>query len=281
MNAVVQLEPRAVAQQQPAGRMAVADIISHVATVQEVMRAVMKPEVHYGRIPGAGDKPTLFKAGAEVLCMVFRIADSYQVEDLSTADCIRYRVTCTGTHQSSGTVMGAGLGEASSGEEKHKWRKAVCDEEWNETPPNLRRNKYAKAKGGGFYQQKQVRTEPADLANTVLKMACKRAKIAMVLNVTAASDMFSQDLEDMDDALRDHLSRHPDEARAEPTAPATWPDDAFDKQMPKFKGALDKGRSVEDVIAWAETKGSLTDAQKQRIREAAPQSTNTETAPQE
>jgi hypothetical protein len=241
----------------------------------------MKEGVHYGKIPGAGDKPTLLKPGAEVLCMSFRIADSYLAEDLSTPDMIRYRVTCTGSHQLSGTVLGSGLGEASSSEEKYKWRKAVCDEEWDETPAHLRRNKYAKAKGGGFYMQKQVRTEPADLANTVLKMANKRAKIAMVLNVTAASDMFSQDLEDMDEALRDHLARHPDDAQPEqPAAPATWPDEAFDKQLPKFKAALDKGRSPDDVIAWAETKGQLTEAQKQRIRDAAPAAAN-ETPPAE
>jgi hypothetical protein len=213
--------------------------------------------------------------------MSFRIADSYLVEDLSTPDMIRYRVTCTGSHQLSGTVLGSGLGEASSSEEKYKWRKAVCDEEWDETPAHLRRNKYAKAKGGGFYMQKQVRTEPADLANTVLKMANKRAKIAMVLNVTAASDMFSQDLEDMDEALRDHLARHPDDAQPEqPAAPATWPDEAFEKQLPKFKAALDKGRSADDVIAWAETKGQLTEAQKQRIRDVAPAAAN-ETPPAE
>jgi hypothetical protein len=255
MNAVVQLEPRAVAHQ-PAGRMAVADIISHVATVQEVMRAVMKPEVHYGKIPGAGNKPTLFKAGAEVLCMVFRIADSYQVEDLSTPDCIRYRVTCTGTHQTTGTVMGAGLGEASSGEEKYKWRKAVCDEEWEDTPANLRRLKYGKAQGGGFYKQKQVRTEPADLANTILKMANKRAKIAMVLNVTAASDMFSQDLEDMDDALRDHLARHPDDqggdsagGEARPAEKKPFPAESFAASMPAFQKAVNKGKTPGDVLA--------------------------------
>lgn len=276
MNALVQQESRAIASTAAAGRMAVSDIISHVATVQEVMRAVMKPEVHYGKIPGAGDKPTLLKAGAEVLCMVFRIADEYRVEDLSTPEVVRYRVTCIGKHQFSGAVLGEGMGEASSGEEKYKWRKAVCDEEWNETPANLRRVKHARGRNNSFYKVNQVRTEPADIANTVLKMANKRAKMAMVLNVTAASDCFSQDLEDMDEALRDHLARHPDEAPApasDPQAPATWPDDAFDKQLPKFKGALEKGRSLDDVIAWAETKGQLTEAQKQRIRDAAPQPT--------
>ena len=279
MNAVVPFESRALAHQQSSGRMAVADIISHVATVQEVMRAVMKPEVHYGKIPGAGDKPTLLKAGAEVLCMVFRIADSYQVEDLSTSDSIRYRVTCIGTHQATGIVMGAGLGEASSNEEKYKWRKAVCKEEWDETPANLRRVKHARGKGGTFYKVDQIRTEPADIANTVLKMANKRAKMAMVLNVTAASDCFAQDLEDMDEALRDHLARHVDDApAAEPQQPAglpVWPDEVFAQKITGFQKAIAGGKSAEDVIAWAETKGQLTEEQKAKLR--APLPANNET----
>jgi hypothetical protein len=269
MNAVVELKPQggALAQSSAAGRMAVADIISHVATVQEVMRAVMKPEVHYGKIPGAGDKPTLLKAGAEVLCMVFRIADEYRVEDLSTADMVRYRVTCIGKHQVSGAVLGEGMGEASSGEEKYKWRKAVCDEEWDETPANLRRVKHARGKGGTFYKAKQVRTEPADIANTVLKMANKRAKMAMVLNVTAASDCFSQDLEDMDEALRDHLARHGEDIQPEqPQGPPVWPDEAFDKQLPKLLKALADGKPLADIISWLETKGQLTDAQKAKLQ---------------
>lgn len=273
MNAVVELKPQgALAAGGSQGRMAVAEIISHVATVQEVMKAVMKPEVHYGRIPGAGDKPTLLKAGAEVLCMVFRIADEYRVEDLSTPDMVRYRVTCIGRHQITGAVLGEGMGEASSGEEKYKWRKAVCKEEWDETPANLRRVKHARGKGGSFYKVDQVRTEPADIANTVLKMANKRAKMAMVLNVTAASDCFSQDLEDMDEALRDHLARHGEEPQAEATAPQeppTWPDDVFDKQLPKFLKAIASGKTVDEIVAWAETKGKLTDAQKAKLQPPA------------
>ena len=275
MNAPVTQEQRALAHAQQAGRMAVADIISHVSTVQEVMRAVMKPDVHYGKIPGAGDKPTLLKAGAEVLCMVFRIADSYEVTDLSTSDCIRYRVNCIGTHQASGIVMGSGLGEASSNEEKYKWRKAVCDEEWDETPANMRRVKHARGKGGTFYKAKQVRTEPADIANTVLKMANKRAKMAMVLNVTAASDCFAQDLEDMDEALREHLTRRGEEsqhaeavtpAQAQPAGPEPWPDDKLDQRKAKAQEWAAAGKSADEVIAFLATKGALSEAQKARVR---------------
>jgi hypothetical protein len=189
---------------QPQGRMSVAEVTQHAIAVQEIMQAVMKEGEHYGKIPGT-DKPTLYKAGAEKLCMTFRIADEYSVEDLSTDDNIRYRVVCRGRHQLSGVELGSGMGECSTGEEKYRWRKAVCKEEFEATPAAMRRVKYGR-KSGGFYTSEQVRTEPSDLANTVLKMACKRAKMAMVLNVTAASDCFTQDLEDLDSTLAQHLA---------------------------------------------------------------------------
>lgn len=204
MNAVVEVDAASMVPARSANP--TAEVVAHAKTVQQVMQAVMKPNVHYGAIPGAGDKPTLLKSGAEVLCMTFRIADRYEVTDLSSPGVIRYRVNCVGEHQQTGTPLGSGLGECSTDEEKYRWRKAVCDEEFDITPETMRRLKFGRKGGGGHYTVKQVRTEPADLANTVLKMACKRAKIAMVLNVTAASDMFSQDLEDLDAELVRHLA---------------------------------------------------------------------------
>ena len=202
MNAVVEVDTASMVPARSANP--TAEVVAHAKTVQQVMQAVMKPNVHYGTIPGAGDKPTLLKSGAEVLCMTFRIADRYEVSDLSNNGVIRYRVNCIGEHQSSGSTLGSGLGECSTDEEKYRWRKAVCNEEFAATAEAHRRMKFGR-KQGGHYTVQQVRTEPADLANTVLKMACKRAKIAMVLNVTAASDMFSQDLEDLDAELVRHL----------------------------------------------------------------------------
>lgn len=211
MNAVVEVEAASMVPARSANP--TAEVVAHAKTVQQVMQAVMKPNVHYGAIPGAGDKPTLLKSGAEVLCMTFRIADRYDVSDLSRDGVIRYRVSCIGEHQQTGMPLGSGLGECSTDEEKYRWRKAVCDEEFEATPETMRRLKFGRKGGGGHYTVKQVRTEPADLANTVLKMACKRAKIAMVLNVTAASDMFSQDLEDLDAELVRHLAE--DERQAQ------------------------------------------------------------------
>lgn len=178
-----------------------AEIRTHVQRIQEVMQAVMIKDTHYGVIPGTG-KPTLYKAGSEVLLTTFRLAVDPVVEDLSDGDHIRFRVVARGVHQGSGVLIGAGVGEASTAEEKYCWRDAVCPEEWEATDPSRRRVKYAKGREG-HYTRSQVRTNPADLANTVLKMAKKRAQIDLCLTALAASDIFTQDLEDLPDDLRD------------------------------------------------------------------------------
>lgn len=175
---------------------------AEVNLVQEVMKAVMKEGTHYGTIPGT-PKPSLWKPGAEVLAATFHIAPSFVVEDLSGVDFVRYRVTCTGTHQSSGIVMGAGMGECSSLEEKYKWRKATSAREFDNTPEDRKRFKYGYDRvKRQEYEIKQVRAESADQANTILKMACKRAQVGMTLNVVAASDIFTQDIEDLPEELR-------------------------------------------------------------------------------
>lgn len=201
MNAVVEHKPAALPPSDP--RNAVAEVIAHTQLVQQVLKDVMKEGIHFGTIPGT-DKPTLLQPGADVLAMTFRIAHELESEDLSTTDVVRYRVKCRGRHQLTGVVLGEGVGECSGAEEKYRWRRAVCDEEFDEVPATHKRIKFAKGRGQGaaVYRNKQVRTDPADAANTVLKMAVKRAKIAMVLNVTGASAVFGQDLEDLSDELR-------------------------------------------------------------------------------
>lgn len=246
-----------------------AEIRASVNLVQEVMKAVMQGPskenpagVHYGIIPGT-PKPTLYKPGAEKLAQAFRIAVSYQTDDLSTPDAIRYRVTAIGTHQTSGVIMGSGMGECSSNEEKYKWRKAY-DEEFNATPEDRRRIKFGK------YTTKQVRTEPADLANTVLKMACKRAQVAMILNVTAASDLFTQDVEDLPEELRPTETTHEPE---KPAGPQLYPADKFTANLPAWTKLIQEGKkSAEQIITMVSSKAILSDNQKTIINniKAAP-----------
>lgn len=177
-----------------------------VNLMQEVMKAVMKDGVHYGTIPGT-DKPTLYKPGAEVACVTFRVAAMVkQTEDIGTpGEEVRYRVIVQGVHQITGDILGEGAGECSSNEEKYKWRRPVHQKEYDATDPERRREKFAR--NGELW--KQVRTEPADVANTILKMAVKRALVAMTLVVTAASDVFTQDIEDLPEELRDQVGETP------------------------------------------------------------------------
>lgn len=214
------------------------EIKAHVQRIQQVMSAVMKDKTHYGVIPGT-PKPSLWKPGAEVLCATFRIAPSYRVEDLSDHDSIRYRVTCVGTHQMTGTVLGEGMGECSSNEEKYKWKKAY-NREFDATDESRRRLKYGYDRDKREeYETRQVRTEPADIANTVLKMACKRAQVAMTLNVTAASDIFTQDLEDIPEEIRSGLEGQESENPEPRGKPAT--------QQPKPTGN-GKGFATEKQV---------------------------------
>lgn len=188
------------------GSLATSEVISRAKQIREVMESVMKKDVHYGVIPGT-QKPTMYQPGADVLAVTFRIAVKVgKLEDLSVEDEVHYRVTMQGLHQMTGELLAEGIGECSSNEEKYRWRRPVCDEEFKEAPEDRKREKWARGTGGKTYKNKQIRTSPADVANTVLKMAVKRGKIAMILNATAASDVFSQDLEDLSDELRETLA---------------------------------------------------------------------------
>lgn len=180
------------------------EIKAQIKAIQEVMRGVMQEGVHYGTIPGT-DKPALYKPGSEILLTTFRVSVVPEIEDLSGPDEIRYRVHCKGVHMTTGTVIGVGLGEASTNEEKYKWR-GCLQKEFDNTPEDRRRIKYG-WKWGQVQGEKletetlQVRTQPADLANTVLKMAKKRAQIDLTLTGLAASDVFTQDMEDVPEHL--------------------------------------------------------------------------------
>jgi hypothetical protein len=198
---------------------AVQKLQGRVAIILEVMARVLKDKQDYGKIPGTS-KPTLFKPGAEKLLLTFNMAAAQpSIEDLSDSDAIRYRVGVP-IEGPDGRVLAVGVGEASSNEEKYRWRKPVCDQEFEETAEHLRREKWFAGQNGPW-KGKQIRTSPADLANTILKMAHKRAFIGGTLLATGASSVFNQDLEDFAKELRDSLIES--EAEGEAAAPAAKP----------------------------------------------------------
>jgi hypothetical protein len=130
--------------------------------IQELMKSCMKRGTHYDTIPGCGNKPTLLQPGAQQLALMFQWATSYGVKQTDHEDGAReYQVTCLLTSRNSGGIIGEGVGCCSTMERKY---------------------------------HRQV---PADVYNTVLKMAKKRAFVDATLNASGASDIFTQDIEDM------------------------------------------------------------------------------------
>lgn len=204
-----------------ATRSTVSEIKAEVQLIQQILEGIMKKDVHYGTIPGT-PKPTLYKPGSEKILRTFHIGvdPSENVQDLSTDDEIRYRVFARAFNQATGATLGVGVGECSSNEEKYKWRRPVCDEEFNEMPEDRKREKWVRGQNNKpNYKIKQIRTNPADVANTILKMAKKRAQIDMTLTVTAASDVFEQDLEDLPEEIRDEVVRNKGNGKAPMQAP--------------------------------------------------------------
>lgn len=190
-------------------------IREQVNLIQSVMREVMKENEHYGVIPGT-KKPTLYKSGAEKLCLTFRLAPRYEVSQVGSDGHLSVLSTCTLYHVVSGQRLGSGMGSCSTRETKYAYRQTArkC--------PACGSGAIIKGKpeyGGGWVCLKskdgcgkkyaidaaaiadqtigRVPNEDIpDQFNTVLKMSNKRSLIAAVLNVTAASDIFAQDLED-------------------------------------------------------------------------------------
>lgn len=189
---------------------------AQVNLIQRVLQKVMKPNIHYGKIPGAGDKPTLLKPGAEKICVTFRLSPTYEIEEIEhDNDHLEYRVKCTLTHIPTGQVFGQGVGSCSTLEGKYRFRtgpkestgKPVPQEYWKDRDQELIGGKgHTTSKIDGKWMiciqgEKVEHDNPADYYNTVLKMAKKRAHVDAVLTCTAASDCFTQDIEDMPEVI--------------------------------------------------------------------------------
>jgi hypothetical protein len=198
----------------------VEQVIDQQGKLLQVIDKCLKDGIHYGKIEGCGNKPTLLKAGAEKLAMIFRLYSEYEVERIELPlNHVEYVVTCTLKRIGTDEIWAQGLGSATSMESKHRFRAAkricpICKTE------NIIKGKveygggwlcYAKKGGCGAKWKDGDRTiedqaigqeenkNPFDVFNTVLKMAKKRSFTDACLSATAASDIFTQDLEDLDD----------------------------------------------------------------------------------
>lgn len=198
-------------------QMSVPQLMEQVQVIQQVLTGAMKKGVHYDAIPGTGrweedpktgkkvfvEKPVLLKPGVEKINMIFRIGSEPQITRESDGFDTHFHIVCRMFHIDTGITLGYGVGEGSTNESKWAWRKAVCEEEFEQTLETRRRihwqKKYKtdkKSSGDEFEAIKQVRQNPADIINTVLKMAIKRAEVDGCRKVTACSDVFDQDIDE-------------------------------------------------------------------------------------
>lgn len=209
------------------GDLAVSDVLAQVRLIQGVLKEVMVLGHHYDQMPGVhtkqGEKkrpPVLLKPGAEKLCLVFRLAPTFNVRTRELQNNHReYTVTCTLTHRPSGQVVATADGSCSTMETKYRYRNGKPKCPSCGAPTVFKSSKDPgffcwKAKGGCgktfkatdrmITGQEVGQAENQDIAdqwNTVLKMAEKRALVAATLLATAASDMFVTEVDEAEEPV--------------------------------------------------------------------------------
>jgi hypothetical protein len=209
-----------------------ADVRGQVNLIQTVMKEVMQEGQHYGVVPGC-KKPSLWKPGAEKISMTFRLrpiinAGDVQITQLGNG----HREIMVSCHvlNADGLELATGIGSCSTMENKYRYRggekkptgRDVPREYWNlkkdgqanEAQELIGGRGFGAAKIDGKWEivemgEKQENPDIADTYNTVLKMAKKRAYIDGILSATAASDIFTQDIEELSDAAEEHVEHKP------------------------------------------------------------------------
>ena len=229
-------EPKALVLQSSAAIMPVMDIEMALARRQlfvDYTRKLMVDGRDYGTIPGTGDKPTLKKPGAEKLCSLFGLAPVFDTvaEEMDWTGERHggepfFYIRCRCRLLRQGEIVGEGIGSCNSWEKKYRYRRGerVC--------PNCGKAAIIKSDaqyGGGWLCWKkkdgcgskfadgdraieaqevgQVKnTDPADIVNTIDKMAQKRALVAATLIAVNASEFYTQDVEDYADVIEGHYT---------------------------------------------------------------------------
>jgi hypothetical protein len=150
----------------------------------------------YGIIPGT-QKPTLYKAGAELLAMNLGLTTKTE-ETTEMGEKFGMPMIICNAHTEvfwDGKKIGDGYGLCSSAETKYAFR-------WiseNKLPKNINKDALYSEEGqtGRRYRVPSSLNEIMDVANTIKKMGIKRAFVDGVLRATGASRIFTQDVEDM------------------------------------------------------------------------------------
>ena len=175
----------------------VAQAMGKIASFQAVIQKTLVKDTDFGVIPGAGTKPTLLKAGAEKINMLFGLSPKYEfmskIEDFDTGF-FSFDILCTLTR--NGVPIAQGVGNCNSKEVKYRYNNVNADKLRELGIPEDQAVKFTDRYGKVRYRIESP--DPADKLNTILKMAKKRAYVDATLQVASLSNLFTQDLEDMD-----------------------------------------------------------------------------------
>ena len=164
------------------------EVREQVNQIQYLMKEVLKQGEHYGTVPGCGSKPTLLQPGAEKIAYMFHLVPTYEIKRYDMPGGHReYEIKCTLASRDTGAVVGEGMGTCSTMESKYRYR-----------------NKWVRGQ-----KVKEENPDIADTWNTVLKIAKKRSFVDATKSTTAASDIFTQDIEDMPQQYRGQPSPAP------------------------------------------------------------------------
>lgn len=245
--------------------MSLQELKQRASMVSQIKSQIMVPNVHFGKIPGCGEKPTLLKNGAEMLCMAFRLASDTKIEinDLGNG---HREYTITTMLMSNGELVATGVGSCSTMESKYRYRgnelELVGDcpkDYWNKPRPNKYNGHTAKKDENGVWKlyKKGSKTENPDIAdtyNTVLKMASKRSLIDATLKATGGSCEFTQDIEDNPEQFGGNggFTAYEDVPKPEPAqapAPAKSKKAVSEEEdRANFEGAMNQFKSMNEGI---------------------------------
>lgn len=169
-----------------------------IATFQAVIQTNLKDGHDFGVVAGAGSKPTLLKPGGEKICMMFGLNPEYEFLEKTENykdGFFAYNIKCT--LYRNGQPVSQGVGNCNSMEKKYRYVNSdTIPEGMDLSMVEEFTDKYGRTK------YKIPNPHIADLVNTILKMAKKRAFIDAVLQVASLSDVFTQDLEDIKDYVQ-------------------------------------------------------------------------------
>lgn len=224
--------------------------VEKIRILQKTIKEVLVDEVDYGKIPGCGDKPTLFKSGAEKVCITFGLQDTYDIiaskEEFGGKGFFSYTVKCY--LSSNGIKITEGLGHANSKENKWAFKWVVASKLPPELDPELLPRREKKGSYGKYFEYR-VEEDCNSKANTILKMAKKRAKVDAVLAVANLSELFTQDFDDVADDIetpQDKVDELKEQLKKEEKQPEyicsecgkTIPQASYEFSLKKYKKAL-------------------------------------------